>query len=59
MDRSDGVIEMFKISFSGITGTVGYATEALAWRAVHELLEEVFGDAYGETELAAFEIVAA
>lgn len=34
------------------------ATEDLAWRGVHELLEEAYGDNYGEAELAEYDVVA-
>jgi hypothetical protein len=50
---------MFKISFMGLVGSISYDTEALAWRAVHELLEEAFGENYGATELGEYNIVAA
>jgi len=43
---------MYAISFLGTRSTVvSYRTEGEAWRAVHEILEEAFGDNYGETEI--------
>lgn len=54
---------MFKVEFNH-TGVrwiggeaVTYSTEALAWRAVHEMLEEAFGDDYTAVELALYRVV--
>ena len=54
---------MFKVAFliSGnwSTGVVEYKSRDLAWRAIHEVLEETFGDNYGERELAEYDVVPA
>lgn len=47
---------MYAIIWNGSKGIVTYRTEADAWRAVHELLEETFGFEYDETVLAEYDV---
>lgn len=51
------MIKIWAIKFLGSIGEVRYETEAYAWRAVHELLEEAFGENYGVTEIADYDVV--
>ena len=48
---------MYAIAYLGSINIVRYASEALAGRAIHELLEEAFGDNYGDTEIEEYSIV--
>lgn len=49
---------MYAVIYNGHADGITYATEAQAWRAVHELLEEGFGANYGEAELAKYAVQA-
>jgi len=50
---------MFKIVHNEVVGRVAYDTEAHAWRAVHELLEETFGYLYDEDDVNEYDVVPA
>lgn len=50
---------MYAIVHNGSAGVVRYRTRREALRAVHELLEEAFGDNYGEAEVAEYAVCAA
>lgn len=54
---------MFKVAYlingNWHVGVVKYKSEDFAWRAVHEVLEEGFGENYGEKELAEYKVIPA
>ena len=50
-------IEYLDKDGSSTEGVVEYPTADEAWRAIHEQLEEAFGDNYGKPELKHYRVV--
>jgi hypothetical protein len=58
----DGVIKMIQIKWFWAPGKDpiilgSYDNKRLAWRFIHETLEEAYGDNYGEKEISAYDVV--
>jgi hypothetical protein len=55
--RTEGEIEMYKITFDGRVINVEFATEQDAWFGVYEALDEAFGRNFGAEDVARYSVI--